>query len=99
MHRRKEEGIHFLKRDTLGLGHEEETPDAHGDEDGREEEIRAVPEVADHVGCAAGDDEGSEPGVGRGERDAEHADVEWEDLGLDYVSILQYEWYRIVLTA
>lgn len=99
MHRREEEGIHFLERDTLSLGHEKETPDAHGDEDGCEEEVRAVPEVADHVGCAAGDDEGSEPGVGRGERDAEHADIEREDLGLDYISILQYNRYGVVLTA
>lgn len=81
VHGREEERIHFLKRDALCFGHEEETPDTHGDKDGCEEEVSAVSEVADHVWCGAGDDEGAEPGVCRGERDAEHADVEREDLG------------------
>ena len=81
VHGLEEQGVHFFERDTLGFGNEEERPYAHGDEDGGEKEVGTVAEVADHVGCAAGDDEGSEPGVCGGEGDAEHADVEWEDLG------------------
>jgi hypothetical protein len=81
VHGRQEECIHFLERDTLRLGHEEKAPDTHGDKNGRKEEVRAVSEVADHVGRGSGDDEATEPGVCGGEGDAEHADIEREDLG------------------
>lgn len=65
---------------TLGLGHAEEGPDTHGDQDGAEEEVGAVAEVGDHVRGRPGDDEGSKPGVGGRKGHAEHADVEREDL-------------------
>lgn len=70
-----------LGRLTLCFGHTEEGPHAHGHEDGAEEEVGAVAQVRDHVGRGARDDEGAEPGVGRREGDAEHADVQGEDLG------------------
>ena len=81
MHGLEEQRIHFLERDTLGLGHEEETPYTHGDKDGGEEEVRTIPEIADHVGCAARNDEGSKPGIRGSKGDAQHSDIEREYLG------------------
>ena len=80
MHRPHEQLVHLLKRHALSLGHEEETPHTHGYENRGKEEVRPVPEVADHVGRAPSDDEGAQPRVCRGNRHAQHADIEREDL-------------------
>ena len=76
-----EQGVHLLEGNALGLGDEEEGPDAHEGDDAPEDEVSAVAKAGDHVRGGAGDEEGPEPGVGGGNGDAEHADVEGEDLG------------------
>ena len=81
MHRPHEQLVHLLERDALGLGHEKETPCTHGHEDRSEEEVRPIPQVADHVGRASCDDEGAQPSICCGERHAQHANIEREDLG------------------
>lgn len=79
--RRPEERIHFLERLALGLRNKEPRPESHGDHQGREKEVRAVSERGNHIWRCAADDERPEPLVCCCDCDAEHADVDGEDLG------------------
>jgi hypothetical protein len=81
VHRAHKQHIHLFKRDTLGFRHKEETPHAHCHKNTSEEEIRAVPQIGNHIRRAARNDERSEPRVGCSERDTQHPDIEREDLG------------------
>lgn len=66
---------------TLRLRHAKERPNPHADQNGSEEKVRSIPQVGNHIRRRARDDEGSQPGVGRRQRHAQHADVQREGLG------------------
>ena len=70
-----EEAVHVFESETLGLGDEEQCPEAHDDHEGAEQHVRAVTKGGDHVRCRAGDQEAPEPLVGRGNGGAKHTNI------------------------
>lgn len=65
---------------TFRFGNTEESPNTHQHDKSSKHEESSVPETGDHIGCRAADDERPEPGASRRQGDAEHSDVQRENL-------------------
>lgn len=74
---------HLLERQTLGLGHQE--PDEGRTQVGQqtEENVRAIGNALEHVGCDLADDEVVHPVAGSAEGDTVRPGAEGPDLGDD----------------
>ena len=80
---RAKQPIHLLKRNALGLRHQEEDIDCRNNHHRREKEVHAVVHAVEHLRREAGDDEVPEPIVCGGESLGKGADVLVEHFGVE----------------